>query len=333
MLNNIVHIVFYIFFGTVLSNATALEIDIPIMDNSGNENYEEKKTVSENYHHEGNMEEDYMEALEYDAADYDTFEHILEIQERVDDFFKELNDLQNSYTRPFKINRDQRLSKSYIKRLSEDIKSNEKKFKSIDLRWNIFYQNEQSIIASNEELMTMVDDFNSIKSAVEDSIASRQNILQSITDFNNAEKFLSEQDTVYKVLGRKAMELSMTSRTALQLENLKVKEQIIFTDIQSHYDKAREGAKLFKVSQQDMDNLDNKYASLKNKSAKIQEMNYVPLIQRIKDYLLGAAAIAIIIMFVNMVVSKAKAAKKMKENLKKYQDSINQNNNNDIPTI
>lgn len=257
----------------------------------------------------------------------------MDLQDRIEVFLEELNDLQNSYTRPFKINREQRLSKTFLKRFSDDVKSNARKFKSIDIRWNMFYQTEQASIAADEELTSMVDDLNVIKSAVEDSITSRQNIVQAINDFNAAEKFLTEQDTVYKTLGRKGLELSMTSKTAPQLENLKVKEQILFADIQTHYDKAREGAKLFKVSQQDLDNLDNRYASLKNKSAKIQEMAYVPFIQRIKDYLLGVAAVAIIIMFVNMMVSKIKAAKKMKENMKKYQETLQQNRNNDIPSI
>ena len=257
----------------------------------------------------------------------------LDLQERMDAFLEELDNLQNSYTRPFKITRDQRLSKTYMKRLSDDVRSNERKMKSLDLRWNIFYQTEQPAIASDDELMTLVDDINTLKSAVEDSITSRRNILQAVNDFNAAEKFLSDQDTIYKTLGRKGMEYSLTSKTAPQLENLKVKEQIIFADIQTHYDKAREGAKLFKVSQQELDNLDNRYASLKNKSAKIQEMAYVPFIQRIKDYLLGIAAVAIIIMFINMMVSKLKAAKKMRENMKKFHDSINQQGNNDIPSI
>lgn len=290
-----------------------------------------------------------MEAQETETAASSSFDEIpaqevvieedfsemkrIELQERIEGFMEELDDLQNSYTRSFKISREQRLSNNYMKRLSDDVKSNERKLKSIDLRWNIFYQAEQSAIASDDELTAMADDLAAIKSAVEDSIASRQNIVQAVKDFSAAEKFLSEQDTIYKVLGRKGMEYSMTSQTAPQLENLKVKEQIIFADIQSHYDKAREGAKLFKVSQQELDNLDNQYASLKNKSAKIQEMTYVPFIQRIKDYLLGVAALAIIIMFVNMMVSKIKAAKKMKENLKKYQETLNENGNNDIPSI
>lgn len=277
---------------------------------------------------------DHIPAQEYEVEDgYAQEINFLELQERIDVFLEEFNDLQDSYTRPFKINRDQRLSKAYMKRLSDDLRTKERKLRSLDLRWNIFYQNEQSAIASDENLMTMVDDLNTIKSAVEDSILSRRNIVNAINDFNAAEKFLADQDTIYKSLGRKAMELSLTSKTAPQLENLKVREQIIFTDIQTHYDKARQGAQLFKVSHQEMSNIDNKYASLKNKSAKIQEMAYVPFIQRIKDYLIGIAAVAIIIMFINMIMSKIKAAKKMKDNLKKYQETINQNENNDIPSI
>ncbi|MCH5223313.1 MAG: hypothetical protein J1E82_04665 [Muribaculaceae bacterium] len=279
------------------------------------------------------IEEETFEEIEYNEEDFDPAIKILELQEKIDGFLEELNGLQNSYTRPFKITKDQRLSKTYMKRLSDDIKSNERKLKSFDLRWNIFYQTEQPVIATDDELMTMVDDLNIIKSAVEDSIAGRRNIVQAINDFNAAEKFLADQDTIYKVLGKKAMELSLTSKTAPQLENLKVKEQIIFEDIQSHYEKAKQGSSLFKLSQQEIDNLDNRYAALKNKSVKIQEMAYVPWIQRIKDYLLGIAAVAIIIMFFNMVVSKIKAAKKMKDNLKKYQETMDRNENNDIPSI
>lgn len=277
--------------------------------------------------------EDVFEEQEFNEEDYEANINVIELQEKIDVFLDELNELQNSFTRPFKITKDQRLSKTYMKRLSDDVKSNERKLKSFDLRWNIFYQTEQSAIATDEELMTMVDDLNSIKSAVEDSIESRQDIVQAIKDFNAAEKFFAEQDTIYRALGRKAMELSLASTTAPQLENLKVKEQILFGDIQSHYEKAKKGSQFFKVSPQEIDNLDNRYAALKNMSAKIQQMAYVPWIQRIKDYLIGVAAVAIIIMFINMLFSKFKAAKKMKDNLKKYQDTINRNENNDLPSI
>lgn len=279
------------------------------------------------------IEEETFNESVLDEDDYVSTMKALELQERIVFFLDEFNELQNAYSRPFKITKDQRLSRTYMKRLSEDVKTNERKLKSLDLRWNIFYQTEQPSLAADDELMALVDDINIIKSTLEDSIVSRQTIVKAINDFNEAEKFLSNQDTVYKILGRKAMELSLTSKTAPQLENLKVKEQIIFTDIQNHYDKARQGTQLFKVSQQDLDKLDNRYASLKNMSGKIQQMAYVPWIQRIKDYLIGIAAVAIIIMFVNMMASKIKAAKKMKENLKKYQETLNQNRNNDIPSI
>lgn len=305
--------------GVLFAKATTQEID----------SYENKNVgeidISSNINDE---EEDYMGTHEPDI-----YVNSFEIQERIDNFLEELDVIQNSYSRPFKISKDQRLSKTFMKKLSDDVKSNERKLKSIDLRWNIFYQIEQPAIASDEELMALVDDLNNVKTSVEDSIASRHNIINAIQDFTAAERYLADQDTVYKSIGKKAIEFSLSSKTAPQLETLKVKEQLLFADIQAHYDKAREGSKQFKVSQQEIDNLNNLYASLKNKSVKIQEMAYQPFLQRIKDYLLGFAAIAIIIMFINMIVSKVKATKKMKENLKKYQDSITSKTNNDIPTI
>lgn len=277
---------------------------------------------------------DAVQAIDTETQeDYSNTLRFIEIQEKMDSFFEEINDMEENFSKPFQISKEQRLSPSFMKHLSDLLKSSERKLKSFDLRWNIFYQMQQQDIAADEELVAMVEDLNTIKQSVEDSLASRQLILQGVRDFTAAEKFLSDQDTVYKLLGKKAIQLSLTSKTAPQLENLKAKEQIIFNDIQTHYDAARQGAQLFKVSSQEMDNLDNSFISLKSKSAKIQEMAYKPFIQRIKDYLIGLAAVAIIIMFVNMVISKIKAAKKMRENLKKYQETLNQNNNNDIPSI
>lgn len=70
-------------------------------------------------------------------------------------------------------------------------------------------------------------------------------------------------------------------------------------------------------------------------SAKIQEMVYKPLIQRVKDYLLGFAAVSIVLLFFNFMISKFQAWKKMRESMKQMKENMNKLNGggNYYPTI
>jgi hypothetical protein len=51
-------------------------------------------------------------------------------------------------------------------------------------------------------------------------------------------------------------------------------------------------------------------------------MEYKPFIQRIKDYLLGLAAVAILMMFVNLLSQKLKQLKAAREQAKKMKESM-----------
>ena len=46
--------------------------------------------------------------------------------------------------------------------------------------------------------------------------------------------------------------------------------------------------------------LSEQYANIQVMSKKIQEMTYKPLIQRLKDYLISLACVAVLLLFVNM---------------------------------
>ena len=62
-------------------------------------------------------------------------------------------------------------------------------------------------------------------------------------------------------------------------------------------------------------------------------MVYKPLLQRLNDYLLGLAAVAMLLMFINMVQAKIKAARQVRKNMKQYQDAMNLNGKDDYPTL
>ena len=59
---------------------------------------------------------------------------------------------------------------------------------------------------------------------------------------------------------------------------------------------------------------------------------YKPLIQRVKDWLVSFAAVAMLLMFFNMMQGKIQAAKQMKENMKKMQEQLHKNDD-EIPSI
>ena len=71
-----------------------------------------------------------------------------------------------------------------------------------------------------------------------------------------------------------------------------------------------------------MKGMEKKFVQLQSVSAKIQEMEYKPFIQRIKDYLLGLAAVAILMMFVNLLSQKLKQLKAAREQAKKMKESM-----------
>ena len=82
-----------------------------------------------------------------------------------------------------------------------------------------------------------------------------------------------------------------------------------------------------------MERIESKYLELKVVSGKIQAAAYVPLLQRIKDYLMNIAAVSIVLMFGNLVVTRVKTIIKMKAQAKKLKDLMGNGGGQDYPTI
>jgi hypothetical protein len=73
---------------------------------------------------------------------------------------------------------------------------------------------------------------------------------------------------------------------------------------------------------------------MKSVSEKVQALEYKPFFQRIKDYVLGVAAVAIILMFFNLAFAKFKAYRDKVKNLSKYKNMMdNQGQGTKYPTI
>ena len=257
----------------------------------------------------------------------------LEIQGRLHQFQDGMTRIYNSCKAKLPMAGDIPLTDGYIKMQDYRLRSLEKSLKSMNVRWDNYYPLKQAAISQDEALMTSVERFVLMQQEASDSLDVRKQMLQSLKDFSQARIYMAGLDSTYNSMGKQAFQLSLTSKTAPMLEKLKKKEALLFTGVQERFDKAREAGRFHLVSDKSMDQLENSYASLKSKSDAIQAMQYQPLIQRIKDYLMGFAAVAVLLMFFSMMKAKIKAAKEMLENAKKYKDMLKRNGKDDYPTI
>ena len=259
---------------------------------------------------------------------------LLEVQGRLHQFLDGMERVYNSCKAPLPMAGDVPVTSSYLSMQGYRLHSLENNLKSLSLRWDNYYALQQWEISQDEGLMAGMERFVLMKQDASDSLEVRKQMLQALKDFSDARAYFTSLDSTYNNLGKEAFQLSLLSKTAPLLEKQKKKEQLLFATVQEKFEKAKVAQQLHMVSSARMNELEDCYASLKSKSDAIQAMKYQPFLLRIKDYLMSFAAIAVLLMFLNMARSKMKAAKQLRENIKKYSDKLNWNNGkDDYPTI
>ena len=257
----------------------------------------------------------------------------LMIRNRLDQFTVSMNQICNACTARLPVSTDMQITDGYLRMLDYRLNTMEQNLDALGIRWNIYYPTMQYEISQDEDLMDGVQSFELMMQEATDSLGVRRQQLQALRDFIDARSYMTSLDTTYNGIGKRAFELSLTSRTATQLEKEKNKEGLLFATVQEKFDKAQEADRMHLVSAAHMEELKDLYAGLQHKSETIQAMAYKPLIQRLKDYLLGLAAVAMLLMFINMVNGKIKAAKQVRQNMKQYQDAMKLNGKDDYPTL
>ncbi|MBO4341081.1 MAG: hypothetical protein J5835_06605 [Bacteroidales bacterium] len=256
-----------------------------------------------------------------------------EIQGRLSQYLDIIQRINDLCTAKLPVSPDVQCTDSYLRMIDYRLKGYGQNLKSMGIRWETYFPLHQYEISQDEDLMSCVESFELMKQEAADSLEVRMQMLKSLQSFSEAQAMIASLDSTYNRLGKQAFQLSLTPKTAPLLEKQKMKEQMLFATVQEKFDEACEAGRYGLVSTPRMEALKDSFAVLKNKSDTIQAMQYKPLIQRIKDYLIGLAAVAILLMFVNMVRQKIKAAKAMRENMKKYKESLNLNGKDDYPTI
>ena len=254
-----------------------------------------------------------------------------DIQARMIQFQEELVQLGALSRFRIDIDMEMPLTEPLLNVVDRRLKSLSIAVNSFTSRWEAYSQAQQIYIAENDSLLNKLAQIQQMQQMVADTLASRQQLYEHLLDFAKAEVFIWGQDKKYQRLYKLAMEYSLSPKLATKLEKVKAEEQALFADVEKNFGKAKEAVELFAGLQLRMKGVEEKYYQLQTVSAKIQEMEYKPFIQRIKDYLMGLAAVAIILMFVNMVRSKLKALKAAREQAQKMSEMLN--GDHKYPTI
>lgn len=269
-------------------------------------------------------QEDVLTEEELDSTYADINEHMQLFQEEL---------IQLNALSKFRMDIDMEmpLTEPLLDVVSERLKALTSALNSFSTRWSTYSSAQQVYIADNDSLLNRVAVIQQMQQAVTDTLASRQQQRDNLVAFSTAEKFIWGQDKAYRALYKQAVTYSMSPKLAAKLEKVKAEEQTLTADVEKYFGQAKEAATAFPGLELRMKAMENKVFELQTVSAKIQEMAYKPFIQRIKDYLMGLACVAILLMGVNLLKSKLKVLKQTREQAKKMKEMMNGQHN--YPTI
>ena len=254
-----------------------------------------------------------------------------DINEHMELFQEELIQLNALCRFRMDIDMEMPLNEPLLDVLSERLKSLSMAMNSFSTRWDTYSAAQQVYIADNDSLLNRAALIQQMRQAVTDTLALRQQQRDQLVAFSTAEQFIWGQDKNYRQLYKKAVQYSATPMLAAQLEKVKAEEQALTADVNKYYGQAKEAATTFPGLQLRMQAMENKVFELQTVSAKIQEMAYKPFIQRIKDYLLGLACVAILLMGLNLLKSKLAMVKQARDQAKKLKGLTGGQHN--YPTI
>lgn len=258
-----------------------------------------------------------QEPAQEEAAPALSEELLLEMSEKMEGFLSELTELSEDIPQT---------------KTANALAAVRRRLTSLNVRWDAYNTLMQMDIAQSELLMELVAQFQTSQQQVTEAMDQQQLVLEAIVRFREVERQFPNYEKRYEELEQEAISYSLIAKTADLLAQVKGKEQLLFQEVDQQFMAAKEAVALVPALTTEGTRLENRYLVLKQKSEAIQAAAYKSLIERIKDYVMTFAAVAIILMFFSMVQSKLKALKAARENAKQYQEML-QKNNSEIPTI
>jgi len=266
-----------------------------------------------------------QDKISQEEYELDSIQTRLEIEARLNQFKDNLDEIYTVINLDLDDFDDVGIFKAVAPTLLERMKRIDQTYNALDVKWNTYYQAQQLEIAADENLMELVAVIEAQKQTVRDTIDVKSQKIDAISKFVSADEFIISQVGVYKKLYKKAFQLSLIQKLAPQLEKVKAKEQVVFTSLQASYDQAKASCQVVPELNSRMEVLEEQFVIMKSVSEKVQTLEFKPYIQRIKDYLLGLAAVSIIMLFLNTLYSKFKAYREKVASLKKYNDMLEKN--------
>lgn len=254
-----------------------------------------------------------------------------EIHAQLDKMNTELHQIAEEETRQGQITPSGIRSAYFIRNMNSKVQSTDRRLKAFNVRWEAFNAANQAFISDHEDLMDKMTAMQLRLQAANDTLAMQQQRCAAIKDFVAAEEYILAQDSVYEARYKQAFAMSFVQKLTPQLEKLKATNQAQFEALQEQYDKTKAAYELVPQLQDRADIVNECYYTIKAKSDKIQEMKYMPLLERVKEYLTSLAYVAVILILINMLTAKYKAAKQAKEALEKQAKLIKKENQ--YPTI
>ena len=248
---------------------------------------------------------------------------ILEIKSRLSQFSDDFQQLQMAGSMSLDPDAKLGINKNFVSALEGRMNTYNQRYNSLDVMWTTYTQAQQMDIANDEDLMTMVANIEAKKQSVKDTLDAKTEMVKAISDFVEADQFIMSQVNVYKKLYKRAFKLSLLKKLAPQLEKAKAREQLVFEKLQASYNSAKAATELVPSLQPRMNVLDEQFVVMKSVSEKVQALEYKPLFQRVKDYIMGLAAVSIILLFFSMMIAKYKAYKGKLANMKKVNEMMN----------
>lgn len=201
-------------------------------------------------------------------------------------------------------------------------------FQLMNTKHSFYCQAQQAFIVNSDSLMNLVAYYQQQAQIATDLIQKQFRNFQMQDDFKQAEDFIMSQDSIYERMLRQAMLLSQIEETASELEKIKGYEQLIFADVEKQFQQAKVAAELIPSLKIRQKKLEEKYIQLKNDSESIQKAEYQPFFQRVKDKLIGIAAIGVILMLVNTILTKIQSIKKNRESQKQMEEMMQKTKKN-----
>ena len=219
-----------------------------------------------------------------------------------------------------------------VAKTANAVKTLRRRLTGLQVRWDAYYALMQMDIAQSELLLELVAQLQEERQKAAEAIERQQQVVEAIARFGEVERQFPAFEKSYEELEQEAVSFSLIAKTAKQLAQVKGKEQLLFQEVDKQFMAAKEAVELAPALADAGTRLEARYLVLKEKSEAIQAAAYQSPIERVKDYVMTFAGVAIILMFFSMVQTKIKALKAARENAKQYQEML-QKNNPEIPTI